>query len=146
MRTGQRDPGRVNTRRVAQALKDAQERERVLDQAVTQQRAHVLEFVHDHQDDLLEAVGAQRADAEAPFREALETLEAARMAFHGAASLARWVKAPERRHKAVQPRVHGSRLTLPNGDAPAWTPSWPGSGRRSIRRRSPAHPSGTRRR
>src|SRR5665647_515266 len=87
MRSGDKDPGRKNTQRVAKALAEVTERLRVLDQAKAQSEQSVFVLLAKNQDDAQAAVAQARQDAERRYQESLDALQDARDGFHRAARL-----------------------------------------------------------
>lgn len=116
MRSGDKDPGRKNTQRVAKALAEVTERLRVLDQAKAQSEQSVFVLLAKNQDDAQAAVAQARQDAERRYQESLDALQDARDGFHRAARLRTWAADPGRRFKEVIPPLNVPGMNRSNGE------------------------------
>lgn len=118
MRTGEKDPGRKNTQRVAKALQAAQERVGVQAEMVTQTYLAIFDVLREHREEVLAAVDEAKEARRIEYRDAVNAVEAARSDFYRMDDMRAWVSDPSRRYKTPERRMVTMAFRLRNGEPP----------------------------
>lgn len=118
MRTGEKDPGRKNTQRVAKALQSALERQGVQEEVLAQTYRAIFDLVRERREEVLAAVDDAKEARRSEYRDAVQAVEVARSDFYRMDDMRAWVSDTSRGYKERERRMSTMDFRLRNGEPP----------------------------